>query len=426
MKQISYFLLGILLTITACTQKQPNEVIEQKDMLGNAGKIKVPMGLWEAKLSMQGQKLPFRFKVMQVKGGDPILYLINAEEQILVDEFDQVGDSVKITMHIFNSEIIAKVSDYNMSGRWIKKDYTDYSIPFEANMVDEFKTTANPEGNVSGRWTITFKATEEGEEDEQAVGIFKQKENGEVTGTFLTTTGDYRYLSGQLDVTKLTLSCFDGAHAFLFQADLEGKILKNGFFMNGKHWYQKWDAIKNPKADLPDPSTLTFLKDGYDKLAFTFPNLEGQQVSLADEKYKDKVVIVQIFGSWCPNCMDETKFLAPYYKDNKDKGVEVIGLAFERSPEFDKASARVKKMKDRLGVDYELLIAGINDKKEAAKKLPMLNHILSYPTTIFIDKKGIVRKIHTGFTGPGTGDYYVQFVEDFNRFVDKLIAENPS
>ena len=426
MKQINWFLIGIFLISIACNQEKKPEVIEQKDTLGNAGKIKIPMGNWEAQLGIRDQVLPFRFEVMQVKGGDPILYLLNADEKILVDEFEQTGDSVKINMHIFNSTIIAKIEESSMQGRWIRLDYENYEIPFSAKKVEGFTTSAQPAGNVSGKWATTFKATETDEEDEKAVGIFEQEENGRVTGTFLTPTGDYRFLEGKLDGNQLTLACFDGDHSFLFKATLEDKNLVNGEFWNGKHWYQQWDAKKDPNASLPDASSLTFLKEGYDKFEFTFPNLEGEQVSLADEKYKGKVVIVQLLGSWCPNCMDETKFLAPFYKENKEKGVEVIGLAFERHEDFKTAKRMVNKMKSRLNVEYDLLIAGISDKEEAAKKLPMLNKVLAYPTTIFIDRQGRVRKIHTGFSGPGTGKYYQQFVDEFNQFVHKLIEEKAS
>ncbi|MFT7308984.1 MAG: hypothetical protein ACI964_001568 [Spirosomataceae bacterium] len=69
------------------------------------------------------------------------------------------------------------------------------------------------------------------------------------------------------------------------------------------------------------------------------------------------------------------------------------------------------------------MIAGINDKTEAAKSLPMLDHILSFPTLITIDKKGKVREIHTGFSGPGTGAYYDKFVTDYNRLIEKLLNE---
>ena len=158
-------------------------------------------------------------------------------------------------------------------------------------------------------------------------------------------------------------------------------------------------------------------------MEFSFPGLDGNAVSLKDEKYQDKVVMLQIFGTWCPNCMDETKFYANWYKNNKEKGVEIIGLAYEAKDDFEYAKARVEKMKLKYNVAYDYVIAGIYNKEEAAKTLPMLNHVLSFPTTIFIDKKGKVRRIHTGFSGPATGKYYEEFVEDFNNFMSKLINE---
>ena len=80
-------------------------------------------------------------------------------------------------------------------------------------------------------------------------------------------------------------------------------------------------------------------------------------------------------------------------------------------------------MKERFGVDYPVLLAGTNDKAEASKALPALNRVVAFPTTIFIDKKGKVRHIHTGFSGPGTGKYYDQYIGEYNRLIDKLLAE---
>jgi thiol-disulfide isomerase/thioredoxin len=154
--------------------------------------------------------------------------------------------------------------------------------------------------------------------------------------------------------------------------------------------------------------------------------VDGKKVSLQDEKYQNKVIILQLFGTWCPNCMDETKFLAPWYNENKDRGVEIIGLAYERKPDFDYASNRVKKMIDKWNVEYDLVIAGTDDKVKAGETLPMLNAVAAFPTTIFIGKDGRVKKIHTGFNGPGTGEYYHQFIEQFNQTVNELLNENVS
>jgi thiol-disulfide isomerase/thioredoxin len=168
---------------------------------------------------------------------------------------------------------------------------------------------------------------------------------------------------------------------------------------------------------------LTYLKEGFDKISFSFPDMEHNRISPSDEKYEGKVLILQIFGTWCPNCMDETKFLTQWYNDNHDRGVEILGLAYERKDDFDYASARVKKMKEKLGVPYDFVIAGTNDKEKAAETLPMLNKVIAFPTTIFIGKDGKVKHIRTGFEGPGTGIYYERFKERFNQIMGDLLAE---
>jgi hypothetical protein len=122
--------------------------------------------------------------------------------------------------------------------------------------------------------------------------------------------------------------------------------------------------------------------------------------------------------------MDETKFLKQWYDNNKDRGVEIIGLAYERKPDFTYASDRVKKMIEKFDVRYDFVIAGTHDKVKASETLPMLNQVVAFPTTIFIGKDGKVKKIHTGFSGPGTGKYYEQFIQHFNETVNELLSEN--
>ncbi len=273
---------------------------------------------------------------------------------------------------------------------------------------------------MSGRWEVTF-VTGDGK-PYPAVGEFEQQ-GDQITGTFLTETGDYRFIEGKLDGDNLSMSTFDGNHLFLFKGMLKHDSIVNGHFWNGRDTHETWVANKNANATLTNANDLTYIKDGYDGLSFSFPDMNGDLVSLEDEKYQDKVVLVQIFGTWCPNCMDESKFLIDWHEKNKDKGVEIIGLSYEVKDDFEYAVKRLAKVKDRLGIKYDLLVAGTSDKEEAAKTLPMLNHVLSYPTLIFIDRKGEVRKIHTGFSGPGTGHYYKDFVEEFEAFTQELIDE---
>jgi thiol-disulfide isomerase/thioredoxin len=146
-------------------------------------------------------------------------------------------------------------------------------------------------------------------------------------------------------------------------------------------------------------------------------------VSLKDEKYQGKVVIVSILGSWCPNCLDEMAFLAPWYEENRDRGVEIIGIAFERKDDFEYARRTLTQLKERFKTDYPLLFGGAVGRENVAGALPELENFSSYPTTLFIDKQGKVRKVHTGFNGPATGLFYEEFKKDFNQLIDSLIEE---
>jgi thiol-disulfide isomerase/thioredoxin len=227
-----------------------------------------------------------------------------------------------------------------------------------------------------------------------------------------------------MDGDSLKISTFDGAHAFLFMAKVSDDNLK-GIFYSGNHSMEPFIARRNEGFELPDENSLTFIKEGYDRLEFAFPTAEGELVSLADDRFQNKVVVVQIMGTWCPNCLDETKFLTNYLQERSNRELEIVALAFEYAPTTEEAFKGIQRLRDRIGVEYPILLAqyGTSNKEEANKKLPMLNHILSYPTTIFVDKKGMVRRIHTGFNGPATGEKFTQFKTDFNDFLSMLLNE---
>jgi peroxiredoxin len=409
-------LFTLLLTIgfTSCNQNKMDTANQT-----------IKPGTWRVALQhAAGVEIPFIMEA-ESRNDSTVLYLVNGEERILVDEITTMGDSVKIRLHIFDADLIAKVDDDKMAGRFVKNDtQAPYSVPFTAEHgnTNRFKAApADANYSYNGKWEVVF--TDTTGNSYKAVGVFEQDGN-KVTGTFLTETGDYRYLEGQVDGDQLGVSTFDGNHAYLFTAKPTDANTLKGDFYSGMNYTETWTAKRNENAQLADANSLTFLKPGYEKLDFTFPDIDGSgNISLSDEKYKGKVVLVQLVGSWCPNCMDETKFLAPYYDKNKDRGLEIIGLGFERSPEFEKAAPRLQKMKDRMNVNYDLAVAGISDKEAAAKALPALSHVLSFPTTIYIGRDGKVRKIHTGFSGPGTGKYYEDWVADFNKTMDQLLAE---
>jgi len=381
-------------------------------------------GEWRATIEIQNQLLPFNFEVTsdQERGYD--IYLRNASERLLLDEISVVDDSVNISLHIFDANIKARILGDTLQGLFIKNYEKDYRIPFMAVYGQTYRfekgraQTETPD--FSGKYEVVF--IDKGDTTD-AIGIFNQQGDS-VTGTFLTPTGDYRYLEGNVVNGMMHLSTFDGNHAYLFKAVKQTDGTLSGEYYSGKTHMEFWTGTKNENARLPDPESLTYLKEGYEKIEFGFPDVAGKQITLEDDKFKNKVVVLQLFGTWCPNCMDETRFLAPWYDQNKDRGVEIIGLAYERKDDFQYASDRVRKMISKLGVSYDFVIAGTNDKAKASETLPMLNKVVAFPTTIFIGRDGKVKKIHTGFSGPGTGPYYDEFVEDFNETINELLSQN--
>ncbi len=400
----------IIVTTLSCKDETKDKILEEK-VLKN--------GTYRAILEVQdNEELSFIFEVKSPTE----LHIFNAEEIIKVDEIVYRNDSIFIKTPVFESYIAAAFDGDNLKGALINKTRKRIS-PFNAEYqnVNRFSPKSEAIENVTGIWETVFSIGTEGEYI--AKGSFEQKDN-KVTGTFRTTTGDYRFLEGVIDGDSLKLSTFDGAHAFLFIAKVTDSTL-DGQFYSGNHWKEPFEAKRNPTYDLPSIDELTFLKEGYDHFEFAFPDEDGNIVSLKDERFKDKVVVVQIMGTWCPNCLDGSKYYAEFYKANKAKDFEIVALAVEfvKTPEL--AFSNIARLRERIGMEYPILLAqyGSGSKTKVQEKLPMLNKVMSYPTSIFIDKTGKVRKIHTGFNGPATGEKYVEFKNEFEGFIAELLAE---
>jgi len=374
-------------------------------------------------------ELPFTFEVVYENENDFYINVINGSEKIRVDDI-KIGrnratarDTIWIDFPIYESYIKGEFEEGLIDGEWVVKTRKNYSIPFTAKHGKDHRFTTlrkEPITDMSGKWEVHFQ---DGDDTYPAIGEFVQKGN-HLEGTFLTETGDYRFLEGTIQENKFYLSCFDGSHAFLFEGKLNDADNVVGSFRSGKHYKTTWTGKRNANFEIADPNSLTYLKEGYadDSVNFEFENEQGKLIGLTDTRYEGKAKIVQILGTWCPNCRDETEFLVDYLEKNKPKDLEVIALAFEKHRDPNKAKNAIKTYKEKFGMNYEMLLAGYSNKKEAAQSLPMLNHIKSYPTMIFLDKKNQVKKIHTGFAGPATSEYG-KFVKEFDEFIKEIIVE---
>lgn len=419
----------------------------------------VAIGTYRAVLTLPGGELPFGLD-LEREGSATVGYLLNGGERVKLTEVTITGPHLDIRMPGYENRLIADAKGDELQGEIIldKLGGKEQHIPLHAKLGEGYRFFENAEqsgvagqatepdrsgvaqqsdasghadpsghadqsekGAVSGRWAVNF-IDDADAKPEVAVGEFTQSRDV-VSGTFLTATGDHRFLGGQIKGDELYLSTFDGAHAFLYKAKLGADGTLAGDFWSGTAYHERWTGRRDANAALPDAYSLTAMRPGAKRLNFAFPDLAGNTVTSNDAAFKGKVMIVALAGSWCPNCHDEAAFLAPLYRDYRGKGVEIVSLMFEHFGDFPRAAAATERFRQHYGIEYTTLIAGISDKDEASKVLPTLDHVYAFPTTIFIDRKGNVRKIHTGFSGPATGEHYTQFVTEIKDTLDRLLAE---
>nr|WP_067058525.1 TlpA disulfide reductase family protein [Mucilaginibacter sp. L294] len=378
----------------------------------------IPEGKWRGVFhNANGTDVPFNFEVKGKTAETAKVYLLNAQERFETGTLTQKGDSLYIPFEQFDTELAFKIGDKKLTGSFRRKEGGGRTTPVDATygQTYRFEDGEKPTADISGNYDVTFKSA--AGKEEKTVGLFKQKGN-KLYATFMRISGDSRFLEGTVQGNKFFLSSFIGGGIAYYTGSFNAEGV-----ITGSNASSQFTGIKDAAAALPDPYTLTYLKPGYTSFDLSLPDVDGKQVSLKDEKYKNKVVIVTITGTWCPNCIDEANFLAPWYKKNKSRGVEAIGVHFERKADAAYVKTAIEKFKKRYGIEYDEVFGGLADKNAVAASFPALNNFLSFPTILFIDKKGNVAKIYTGFTGPATGVHYDQFIKEFNAEIDTLLKK---
>ena len=361
--------------------------------------------------------LPFKFELIN-ESNILIMVVENNKETLIYDDIIFEADSLKILMPPYDAVIIAKVENESLYGRYLKEE-SGKEAPFFATINNESKFHSDIKANfsLSGKYKTVFRP----EKPYPGLGVFTQNDN-EVSGTFRKNTGDTRFLSGITFGDSILLSTFDGAHPYLIKAEKKGDTIFGNLHYYNDSITEFW-MIEDQNYELSDSKTLTKLKDGVQSINFNFKDTNGKFVSLNDVQFKNKVVVVQILGTWCPNCLDETQFFLSYIEENPNEDLAFVGLSVEAAKTEEKAMKRIKNMIDKFNIPYPILLAqyGGTDKEKFLQKIPMLENIISYPTTIIIDKSGMVNSIHTGFNGPATGQAYLDYKEDFKTEIKGLL-----
>lgn len=389
-------------------------------------------GVWRGEFNVDGDPIPFNFEVKGKRAQDATFTLLNGSRTDRFKVTPRDDGTFSVRMNTYDAVLEGKVS---ADGKHLVGHYKDLvpsrngarNLAFTAEQGAAWRFVKPgqdeaPAADLSGKWAVQTIDKAARQDKRNQVALLKQDGN-RLSGVFMTVVGDTRELEGTVQGNRFYLSGFSGPSPLLIRGTIDEDGTIQGAFGSGIYNVVKFEAEKNDKVELPDPYKLTFLKDGQDRIDFSFPDLQGRPVSLQDDKYRGKVVIVEVIGTWCPNCTDQTYFLAPWFKQNQHRGVEAVAVAFEQEDNFDYFKKTLTTFKDYFDIRYDIVFGGIADKKVATEKLKGLNYMAAFPTTIIIGRDGKVREIYTGYTGTVTGEYHQDYVTRFNRLLDGLIAE---
>lgn len=402
-----------------------------------------PIGSWGAWLDSPGGRLPFELVVESED--ERLTARIRIGEEIRVPRVEYTSDGLLLEFVHYDSRIRARWDRERdqLDGEWERRSGPEkwsrlafHALRSHAGRASDSGGAPRPAAEqsratradaaapkpgsaVAGRWSVVFSKTAD-----PAVGVFEDDETGRVRGTFLTTTGDYRFLEGELADGTLRLATFDGAHAFLFVAQVQPDGTLKGDFWSRESWHETWTARRDPSAQLRDAMHLTRLRDDIKLADLSFPDARRTQRGLTDPMFHGKVRIIELFGTWCPNCYDATRYLIELQERYGARGLSILALAFEMTGDFERDASQVRRYVEHHDIRYPILVAGLSDKGEASKAFPLIDRVRAFPTMLFVDASDKVRAIYTGFSGPATGPAHDRMRQQIESVIEKLLTES--
>jgi peroxiredoxin len=396
-------------------------------------------GMWDATVTVNGADIPFR---LEIAGEGTTLRgsFFNGDEKVTSTRGRLDGEAVTLEFDDYATRLEATFKDDRLEGRYDRGPRGFY--PFQAKRFAAPVASAERIPSIAGVWRVPYQSAK----GESAWQLIVRQSGAEASAAILRVDGDTGTLTGTYKNGSFVLSHFSGARPSLFevtpqpdgtltivQKALSTKAAPNpktgriapsdSVSPDGKRTYTATRSDDPRAANLPqpsDPTRFTSVKDPSEPLRFSFPDVQGHLVSNTDARFRGKVLLVNITGSWCPNCHDEAPFLVELYRTYHARGLEIVGLSFEESEQLENLS-RLRAFIDLYHVTYPVLVAGTPD--DLTDKLPQATNLSSFPTTFFIGRDGLVRGAHAGFPGKASAKFHTEAKKEITERVEQLLAE---
>jgi len=377
-------------------------------------------GLWDATITFNGEAIPFR---LQIAGEGAKLqgWLFNGEDKVVASGASFQNGSLVLNFDSYAAKLEAKLQDGALVGQYGPMLKKTYPVTAHRHKAEPSSSASAP--SINGLWEVAVKSSK----GEQAWRlIVQQKSASNVSAAILRVDGDTGALTGGYKDGKFVLSHFSGGRPSLLVMTpaADGTLAIDMTDLHGKsQLIATRPDVARAKGLAPptDPDHHTTVKDASQPFQFSFPDLNGKIVSNTDARFQGKVVLVNVTGSWCPNCHDEAPFLGELYRKYRSQGLEVVALSFEEEDQLANPT-RLRAFMKEYGIDYTVLLPGTPDDRDAKLTQPV--NLNSWPTTFFLGRDGRVRFVHAGFPGPASGELYRQAAHEFYSQVESLLAEN--
>lgn len=372
-------------------------------------------GVWNATvLNPAGDEVAFQLELRKIRNQWQGT-LVNGPDRNASTSGSFDGSQLKLHFDYWDATLEAKLAANRWQGRFTRTyRKTTLVRQFTAQRDPIYQLNSKPAIDLSGEWLLDV-------DDDGKISTYRAvwKQTGSrLEGVLLHVTGDSGALTGYVEDHSAVLSRFDGIRATLLKlrAGPGGTLLGT---MDSSKKVTGRRATSGPVSEEVLPTTR--MKNPDQPFSFSFPDLEGRMVSAQDARFRGKVLLITILGSWCPNCHDEVPFLRELYERFRSQGLEVVALGFEYTGDAPRDIRQLKIFAQRHRIPYPVLYAGATE--DAAGILSQLEGFSSYPTTILTGRDGKVRMIHTGFDGPSTGDRFVRLKREVTQAVEEALRK---